>query len=121
MDPFGESGPDEPEEFDPDSLGPERPDVEPDLEESVAALDDVDDELFRAFWGAAVFLNVAVAALSIGLMLVYFRGDWTTGGGALVVGVVAAAFTARFYFGYTRGDDGNGDHETNTDHEGGDG
>lgn len=106
MDPFGESGPDEPDEFDPDSVGPDVPDVEPDLEESFANLDEVDDDLFRAFWGAAIFLNVAIAALAIGLMLVYFRGDWRNGGGALLVGTVAAAFAARYYLGYTRGDDG---------------
>ena len=107
MDPFGESGPDEPDEFDPDSLGPETPDAELDVEESFEAAADVDEELFRAFWGAAVFLNVAVAALALGAMLVYFRGDWETGGGALLVGVVAALFTARFYLGYTR--DGGGE------------
>ena len=104
MDPFGESGPDEPDEFDPDSLGPETPDVEPDLEESFEAAAEVDDELFRAFWGAAVFLNVAVAALALGAMLIYFRGDWEAGGAALLVGAVAAFFTARYYLGYTRDD-----------------
>ena len=107
VDPFGESGPDEPEEFDPDSLGPdvpEPPDLEPDLEESID-FEDVDDELVTAFWGAAFFLNVAVAALSVGAMLVYFRGDWTSGGGALVVGTVAAVSAARYYVGYTRDDD----------------
>jgi hypothetical protein len=102
VDPFGDSGPDEPDEFDPDSLGPETSDVEPDLEESFEAAADVDDELFQAFWGAAVFLNIAVAALALGAMLVYFRGDWATGGAALLVGAVAAAFTARYYYGYTR-------------------
>ena len=111
MDPFGESGPDEPEEFDPDSLGPdvpEAPDVEPDLEESFDDVEDVDDELMTAFWGAAFFLNVAIAALSIGLLLLYFRGDVRNGGGAVVIGVVAAVFAARYYLGYTRGDDGGG-------------
>lgn len=109
MDPFGDEDdpwPDEPEEFDPDSLGPEAPDVEPDLEESFRALDDVDDDLFRTFWGAAVFLNVAVAALAIGAMLVYFRGDWTRGGPALVIGAVAAGFTLRFYLGFRRDREG---------------
>lgn len=108
VDPFGESGPDEPDEFDPDSVGPsvpEVPDVEPDLEETFADVDEIDDELLTAFWGAAVFLNVAIAALAIGLMLVYFRDDWGTGGGALVVGTVASIFAARFYFGYDRGRD----------------
>ena len=114
VDPFGESGPDEPEEFDPDSLGPdvpEAPDVEPDLEESFANVDEVDDELVTAFWGAAFFLNVALAALAIGAMLVYFSGDWTNGGGALLVGTVAAVFAARYYFGYQRGDDDAADSE----------
>lgn len=111
MDPFGESGPDEPDEFDPDSLGPdvpEAPDVEPDLEDSFD-LQDVDEELATAFWGAAFFLNVAIAALAIGLLLVYFRGDWRNGGAALLAGTVAAVFTARYYLGYTRGDDGGDD------------
>lgn len=108
VDPFGESGPDEPEEFDPDSLGPdvpEAPDVEPDLEDSFD-VGDVDDALVTAFWGAAFFLNVAVAALSVGAMLVYFRGDWTNGGVAILLGTVAAVFAARYYVGYTRSDDG---------------
>lgn len=119
MDPFGESGPDEPEEFDPDSLGPETPDVEPDLEESFANLEEVDDDLFRAFWATAFFLNVAVAALAVGAMLLYFRGDWRNGGAAIAVGAVAAVFTARYYFGYTRGDDERGDHD-DADRQGGD-
>lgn len=108
MDPFGESGPDEPEEFDPDSLGPdvpEAPDVEPDLEDSFD-LQDVDEELATAFWGAAFFLNVAIAALAIGLLLIYFRGDWRNGAAALLAGTVAAVFAARYYFGYTRDGDG---------------
>ncbi|MFT4905923.1 MAG: hypothetical protein ACI8UR_002504 [Natronomonas sp.] len=96
----GDPWPDEPEEFDPDSLGPETPDVEPDPEEAMAAAADVDEDLFRAFWGAAVFLNVAIAALALGALLIYFRGDWTRGGQALLVGTVAALFTARFYFSY---------------------
>lgn len=109
MDPFGESAPDEPAEFDPESLGPETPDVEPDLEESLEAVDEVDEDLFQAFWGAAIFLNVAIAAVAIGLMLVYFRGEWSRGGAALAVGGIAAVFTARFYLGYHN----DGDDETN--------
>lgn len=96
LDEDDERWPDEPEEFDPDSLGPETPDIEA----AVAAGADVDEALFRAFWGAAIFLNIAVAAIAIGMLLVYFRGDWTRGGGAILVGLVAAAFTARFYLDY---------------------
>lgn len=98
--------PDEPDEFDPDSLGPETPDVEPDVDSSFESAADVDEDIFRAFWGAVVFLNVGVAALSVGAMLVYFRGDWSTGGPAIVVGLVAVAFVCRFYLTYlsARGD-----------------
>jgi hypothetical protein len=92
--------PNEPEEFDPESLGPESPgssSVDSQVKESLGATADVDEDLFRAFWGAVVFLNVALAALSIGAMLVYFRGDWAMGGPALLVGTIAAGFTVRFY------------------------
>lgn len=93
--------PDEPEEFDPDSLGPDPPDPTPevgsDVEASLGATADVDDDLFRAFWGAVVFLNVALAALALGAMLVYFRGDYSTGTSALAVGLVATVFTVRYY------------------------
>lgn len=104
--------PDEPDEFDPDSVGPETPDVEPEVDvpsvDSFGAAADVDEDIFRAFWGSVVFLNVAIAALAVGAMLVYFRGDWSTGGPALLIGALSAAFVGRFYLTYlsARGGDG---------------
>lgn len=93
--------PGEPEEFDPDEVGPEIPDVEPSVEVPSVDVSDaaasLDEDLFRAFWGAVVFLNVALVALSLGVMLVYFRGDWERGGASVAVGVVAAAFVGRYY------------------------
>lgn len=90
--------PDEPEEFDPDSLGPDPPDPTPRQQDSMAATEDVPDELFRAFWASVLLLNVAIAGLSIGAMLIYFRGDYQTGTLALLVGGVAAFGTARYYW-----------------------
>ena len=58
---------------------------------------DVDEVLFRTFWGAVISLNVAMAAVPLGLMLVYFRGNWELGGLAVLVGLVAGAATYRFY------------------------
>ena len=91
-----EHWPDEPEEFDPDSLGPDPPSVDPPTDFS--SLEDVDDEVFENFVGAAVMLNVSLLALSLGVMLIYFRGDWDYGAPSLLIGAVAAVFVARFYW-----------------------
>ncbi|MWG36440.1 DUF7322 domain-containing protein [Halomarina oriensis] len=106
IDPFEEDRqddpwPDEPEEFDPDSLAPsvdvpEAPGT-PEFSES-----DVDDDLFRAFWGAVVMLNVALLGLSLGPMFLYFWGDLRLGGGTTLIGLVSAVFAYRFYAGYQR-------------------
>ena len=93
-----ERWPDEPTEFDPDSLGPDPPDPTPDRTETLTGGGDVPDELFRAFWASVLFLNVAIAALAIVLMLIYFRGDYGNGVPALLVGSVAALSTGRYYW-----------------------
>lgn len=95
--------PDEPEEFDPERFGPEIPDSSPTLSESLGASKDVSDGLFRAFWASVLLLNVALAALSIGAMLLYFRGDYGTGGPVLLIGVVASVATFRYYWGVKTG------------------
>jgi len=97
------SWPDEPDEFDPDSLGPDPPDPTPTLQESLDTAADVPDDLFRAFWASVLLLNVALAALSLGAMLVYFRGDYEAGGPALLIGAVAALATARYYWRFKTG------------------
>ncbi|CAI48847.1 uncharacterized protein NP_1512A [Natronomonas pharaonis DSM 2160] len=99
-----ESWLDDPGEFDPDSLGPDPPDTSSSsLQDSIQATEDVPDGLFRAFWASVLLLNVAVAALSIGAMFVYFRGDYETGGAALAIGAVAAFGTFRYYWGVKTG------------------
>ncbi len=98
-----ESWPNEPDEFDPDSLGPDPPDSTRTLRESLGATEDVSDGLFRAFWASVLLLNVAIAALSIGAMFVYFRGDVGTGVPLMGIGVVAAAATGRYYWRFKTG------------------
>jgi hypothetical protein len=93
-----EAWPDEPEELDPDELGPSAPDPASNVDTDAAgAIGDVDEELLRSFWGAVFFLNVALLAVAVGSMLVYFRGDWSSGGAGLTVGGVSAVFAARYY------------------------
>lgn len=93
-----EAWPDEPDELDPDELGPSAPDPASNVDTDTAgAIGDVDEELLRSFWGAVFFLNVALLAVAVGSMLVYFRGDWSSGGAGLAVGGVSAVFAARYY------------------------
>jgi hypothetical protein len=107
IDPFEEDRsddpwPDEPDEFDPDSLAPSVsvPEATGDPAGGVDA--DVEDDLFRAFWGTVVMVKVALLGLSVGPMLLYFWGDLRLGGGATLVGAVAAVFAYRFYASYER-------------------
>lgn len=107
MNPFDEDEerwPDEPEEFDPDSLGPDPPEPpDPTSGDSLAATEEVPDGIFRAFWASVLLLNVAMAALAIGAMLIYFQNDYETGSQALLIGLVAALGTARYYWGVKTG------------------
>jgi len=100
VDPFGDGdGPaDEPGEFDPESLGPEAPSVDVDEGDAVEIDGDADKVVLRTFWGAVLSLNVALAAVPLGAMVIYFRGDWELGGLAVLVGLVAFVATGRFYY-----------------------
>ena len=97
MPPIGDDGSAEPDEFDPGSLGPEIPSVDVPGGESVEIDSDADEVLLRTFWGSVISLNVAMAAVPLGLMFIYFRGNWELGGLAVAVGLVAGAATYRFY------------------------
>lgn len=98
MIPFGEDDdwPDEPEEFDPDSLGPDVPRVERTAELTRKGAD-APEEVQNAFWAAVLFANVGLMGVSLGAMLVFFRGDWVFGGGGLLVGTFALLMTYQRY------------------------
>ena len=98
----GDDTSNEPDEFDPGSLGPEIPSVDVPGGESVEIDSDADEVLLRTFWGSVISLNVAMAAVPLGLMFIYFRGNWELGGLAVVVGCVAAIATVRFYYVFRR-------------------
>ncbi len=58
---------------------------------------EADEVLLRTFWGCVIAVNVAMAAIPLGLLLIHFRGDWDLGGLAIAVGAVAAVAAVRFY------------------------
>ena len=98
-----EPGPEEPEEKNPEdrwgnpeeklSIEPEPPSV------SVPQTDDAnaDPELLRTFWASVVLANVALAGVTVGPMLIYFRGQWKLGGLLVVIGLFCFARTYSIY------------------------
>lgn len=58
---------------------------------------EVDPVLFRTFWGSVIAVNVAMAAIPLGILLIHFRGAWDLGALAIAVGAVAGAGAVRFY------------------------
>lgn len=58
---------------------------------------EVDSRTTRYFWGAVALANIAVGAVSIGLMLIGFRGNWELGGGLVLIGLLAGARTYWLY------------------------
>lgn len=70
---------------------------------------DVPSDLLEAFWAVVIVINGAVLAVSIGAMLIGFRGDLRNGGILLAAGIVLFGFAARRYRHLRDGDfsDGN--------------
>ena len=103
MDPLGDDdGSGDPDESDSDSPDPGMPSVGTDGGDAVE-IDSDDEGVLRTFYGAVISLNVAMAAVPLGLMLLHFRGNWELGGLAVLVGLVAALATYRFYYVFRRG------------------
>ncbi|AZH24861.1 DUF7322 domain-containing protein [Haloplanus aerogenes] len=107
--------PDEPEEPNPESRwdDPERDlprDLTPDIDE-----EDVDPEILETFWRSVVLANIALFGLSLGPMLVYFRGQWLWGGAAIALGAVAGLRVYHHYRAFQdRHVDGEDDDATDT-------
>ena len=104
--PDSDRWPDEPDEPDPEARwgNPEEdlvsvPSVETRAPESGSEGGgvEIDAEVARLFWAAVVYANVAVAGVTIGPLLVAFRGQLTVGGVAIVVGLLALYRTYDLY------------------------
>lgn len=77
--------PGEPEEFDPDSLGPDVP-------EPPDPVGTADPEAASTFWKLVVVFDVAIFALSLGPMFVFFRGQVELGLQIFAVGLFAFGY-----------------------------
>ncbi|MFC6943198.1 hypothetical protein ACFQE8_25120 [Salinirubellus sp. GCM10025818] len=100
--------PDEPAEFDPQSLGPGVPEVPeaPEAPDPASGDAELSGDLVKAFWAAVLFTNVGLLGVSLGPMLVLFEGRTDAGVAAFLVGALALAFAYRRYRGYVDRDDG---------------
>jgi hypothetical protein len=90
-----EEWPDEPAEFDPNSLGPDIP-TAPSV--STFSERDVPSDVASAFWAAVLFANLGLIGVSLGPMLWYFEGMARIGGGLSLIGLIALAMTYRRYW-----------------------
>jgi hypothetical protein len=62
---------------------------------------DVDPEILETFWRSVLLANVAVLGVALGPMLIYFRGQWLFGLGAVAVGVIAGLRVYQHYRAFT--------------------
>lgn len=112
-------GPVEPEEYDPEAqFGSPEHDLAPRAPSPSTAPEDVDRDLAQTWWTSVLLANVALGAPAIGLMLVYFRGQWRLGGAAVLVGLLAAVALVRSIRAFQErrdGDDGSADAERTDD------
>lgn len=106
---------------DPDlpDLGPDVPSVDiPSVDtasaESLGAGEDVDSETFRTFWRLVVVMDVALLALAVGPMFVYFRGNWQRGLLLVAFGLTVGLYGVGKYRSYR---DGRSAEESATDDE----
>lgn len=109
-----EPWPDEPDELDPESRwgDPERdlPRV-PSAPKPTTREADVDPDVLETFWLSVLLANVAVFGLSLGPMLIFFRGMWLWGGASMALGAVCLLRVYQHYraFEARRADDEDGD------------
>jgi hypothetical protein len=106
-----EPWPDEPDEPNPeDRWGDAERDLvrvpeAPEVSTPSASDTDVPAEVARNFWAAVVFANVGLFGVSLGAMLIGFRGQWLWGGAAVLVGALALVRTYLQYRSFVTRDD----------------
>jgi hypothetical protein len=108
----------EPDEFDPDSLGPSVPEAPSPPNPSGKG---ASSEVAGLFWVLVLVFNVALLGLALGPMLAYFEGWVDLGIQIFLGGLVLFAYGSYRYVKFTRNrDDDDADEEADesTDHNG---
>jgi len=107
------------------SLGPEVPSVDvPDVEvpetDSEAVGADVDVDTAKGFWRLVLVFDIALLALALGPMFVYFLDDWRRGGMLLVFGLLVFLYGVARYREFQAGTENTVDDDAGNDGAGDD-
>lgn len=98
----GDPWPDEPDEFDPESIGPDPPRApsppEPEVPTAPQVTGEADSEVAGLFWWLVVVFNVALLGLALGPMFIYFEGRWNLGLQIFAVGAALFAYGVIRYY-----------------------
>ncbi len=89
-----EKSPHEPDEFDPDSLGPDVP-----TPPEPPASSDADPAVRGLFWWLVLLANVALLAASLGILFIVFQGWWALGTQLALAGAILGLYV---YYRVTR-------------------
>ena len=100
-------------EPDPPSLGPGVPEVDvPEVEvptpDTATGGADVDTETAAVFWRLVLVFDIALLALSLGPMFVYFRGELVRGAMLLSFGALAFGYGVLRYREFRQAGESNG-------------
>lgn len=91
----------EPDELEP-SLGPDLPEVSlPEVAETKKEMptpgEDIDRETYSLFWRLVLVIDVALFAVAVGPMFVYFENDWSIGLPLTLLGLASFGYAVVQY------------------------
>jgi hypothetical protein len=89
-----DSIPTDPEEYEPSvdaAVAREERDLDKSLDPPTPG-EDIDPETYGLFWRLVVVVDVALIALALGPMFIYFEGDWDVGAPLVGLGLVSLGY-----------------------------
>jgi len=91
----------EPDELEP-SIGPDLPEVDvPEVDETDKEMptpgEDIDRETYSLFWRLVLVIDVALFAVAVGPMFIYFENDWNVGLPLFLLGLASFGYAVSEY------------------------
>jgi hypothetical protein len=91
----------EPDELEP-SIGPDLPEVElPEIADTSKEMptpgEDIDRDTYSLFWRLVLVIDVALFAVAVGPMFIYFENDWSVGLPLTLLGLASFGYAVSQY------------------------